>query len=472
MLDKKHIRLGITVFKVWFEVLLAVVFLSMATMYIPGGVFAGESGTQTQPGTEATAVTSAATEAKAAELVLDTAADRSAEPVTSTYGAGVQAERNSEAAYRIKPLQDKLTALNAAEIDAALAAYSDMGFHWSRKVVGKLASLDIIAGANGKFLPNNPVQADQFIKMAVCAMGYKIEQGTGYWAQPYIDTALSEGLVVKGEIADYKKPLTREQMARIIVRTTLKVDAKPDGKYDQYIIGKVTDYHAITDSLKQYVLDGYKLGLIAGTNNRFNPKATLTRAEAAAVIIRFLDMTERIPAKPGAGEIIKLNDSLGVPTEIYPGAIPELFTIAKVAQDAMPKAKGYVDYGIGTDGKYVYATLYKDKVSFEQSIYNFVAVFDIAYNQKDTIYAYTMQVWNDEVYKEYFPDYIREVLKTVFGNDAQKAITLHDKYMNMQYTRTDGLNEYTETRLNNRNTAFIRFDDMSFVIQIKLKGLK
>lgn len=421
MLDKKHIRLGTTVFKVWFEVLLAVVFLSMVIMYIPGGVFAGE---------------------------------------------------NSEAAYRIKPLQDKLAALNAAEIDAALAAYSDMGFHWSRKVVGKLASLDIIAGAYGKFLPNNPVQADQFIKMTVCAMGYKIERGTGYWAQPYIDVSIKEGIVIKGEFTDYKKPLTREQMARIIVRTTLKVDAKPDSKYDRYIIGKLNDYYAITDGLKQFVLDGYSMGMIAGFDNRFNPKDTLTRAEAAAVIIRFLDVTERKPMQPGTGEVIKLNDSLGNPTEIYPGAIPELFTVAKAAQNAIPKAKGYVYYGIGSDGKFVFANFYKDKASYDASIYNMIAAFDIAYNDKESTYAYDLTVWNDKVYKEYFPDYIREILKTVYENDAQKAIDLHDKYMNMKYTRTDGYNEYTETRLNNRNTAFIRFDDMKFAIQIKLKGLK
>lgn len=421
MLDKKHIRLGITVFKVWFEVLLAVVFLSMATMYIPGGVFAGE---------------------------------------------------DSEAAYRIKPLQYKLAALNAAEIYAALAAYSDMGFHWSRKVVGKLTGLDIIAGVNGKFLPNNPVQADQFIKMAVCAMGHKIERGTGYWAQPFIDTAISEGLVVKGEIADYKRPLTREQMARIIVRTTLKVDAKPDGKYDQYIIGKVNDYYAITDGLKQYVLDGYKLGLIAGSNNSFNPKDTLTRAEAAAVIIRFLDVTERRPMQPGAGEVIKINDNRNQQIDLYPGSIPESFYVAKAVQDAIPKAKGYINFFYSYDAKMVISRLYKDKASYDANIFNMVATFDIAYNTTEETYAYTLSVWNDEAYKELFPDYIKEILKTIFGKDAGKAIVLHDKYMNMEYTRTDGYNEYTNTEINNRNVVFLRFDDNQFAIQMKFQGLK
>lgn len=428
MLEKWQVWPGEIVFKKWFEVLLTIVILSIAATCIPGSVSAEE--------------------------------------------IGIQAETLNDTAYRIKPLQDKLAILSTDEIDAVLKAYGDMGSHWSRQVVGKLTGLDIIAGVNGKFLPNGLVQADQFIKMAVRIMGYKIEQGTEYWAQPYIDTALKEGIILKGEFTDYKKALTREQMARIIVRTTLKVNAKPDSKYDQYIIGKVNDYPTITDSLKQYVIDAYKLGLITGSDNKFKPKDTLTRAESAAVIIRFLDAAERKPMQPGAGEIIELNDSLGNPTEIYPGAIPELFAVAKAARDAIPKAKGYVDYFIGSDGKYVCAKLYKDKASYEASIFNRVAAFDIAYNLRDIAYTYTMQVWNDEVYKDYFPEYIREILKTVFGKDAQKAILLHDQYMNMQYTRTDGFNQYTETGLNNRNTAYIRYDDMQFTIQIKLKGLK
>lgn len=404
----------------WVEVLLALIILSIAFLCMPEGAFAAESDT----------------------------------------------------AYRIKPLQEKLSALSDFDINNVLAAYADMDSHWSRRVVGKLTGLDIIAGASGRFMPNDPVQADQFIKMAVRAMGYKIEQGTAYWAQPYIDVALSEGLITEGEFADYKAPLTREQMARIMVRTTLKVDEQPGSKYDQYIIGKVRDYSTISDSFKQHVIDAYKVGLATGSDNQFKPKDTLTRGEAATVIIRFLDVAERKPMQPGEEERIKLKDSYGNPTEIYPGAIPELFAIAKAARDAIPKAKGHVNYFIGADGKYVCAKLYKDKEALDQSIYNIIATFNIAYNQMDTTYSYNMQVWNDEVYKEKFPEYIREILKTVFEKDAQKAIALHDQYMNMQYTRTDGLNDYTKTTLNNRSTRFVRYDEMQFVVQAKLKGLK
>lgn len=216
--------------------------------------------------------------------------------------AATGATLDAETGYSVQPLLNDLKAMSAAEIDNNVNRYTDMDKHWSRQVVGKLTGLGIIAGYDGKFWPGNPVQVDQFIKMSVMAMGYKIEQGTDYWAQPYIDTALSEGLVEIGEFADYKRPLTREQMAKIIVKTLLKVEEKPDSQNEQYIMSKISDFMYIESEYKQYVLDGYKLGLIQGSGGKYHPQGTLTRAEAAAVIIRILDGTERKPTKPASEE--------------------------------------------------------------------------------------------------------------------------------------------------------------------------
>jgi len=375
--------------------------------------------------------------------------------------------------YRMKPLMDKLSEMSSADIESFVSRFPDLKGHWSRTVVGKLTGLGIINGMNdGKFYPQNKVQADQFIKMAVLAMGYKVPSTSGYWAEPFIDIALSEGIIKEGEIADYTKPLTRELMARMIVRTAMKRDEKPDDKYDQFIIGKISDYPKIDDNIKQYVIDGYSLGLLQGSDGKFNPKNTLTRAEAAAVIIRFIDVNERVPMRPSEDEIIMTKDSLGREVEVYPNATPELFTIAKAAQEAIPKAKGHVEYYIGADGVVIGPVMYISKESYEESIFNRIASFNIEYNYKNSVYAYQLTVWNDEAYKKYFADYMREILKTIFEDDGDKAIELHDKYMNSRYTRTDGYNDYTETILNNRNVVFLRYNDYQFGIQIKLKGLK
>jgi len=440
----------------YLEILMPLIIFSMTIFNFPGKVMADSL----EPAAEDVVET-----AEGAETGVDI-------EEVEEGGEGAAEEQLSETIYRMKPLQEQLAQMDAIAIEGNVNKFADMDKHWSRQVVGKLTGLGIITGYDGKFWPGNPVQADQFIKMSVMAIGYKIDQGTDYWAQPYIDAALSEGLVEKGEFSGYNKPLTREQMARIIVRTALKVDEKPDDQYDPYIIGKVSDYEQIADNLKQYVLDSYKLGLIQGSGNKFRPKDTLTRAEAAAVIIRILDTAERKPTAPGEDEMISFKDSLGNPTVIHPGSVTELFTVAKAVEAALPKAKGYVNFFIGDDGKYIGASMYKDKASYDRSIFGKVAAFQIAYNDSTATYAYTLNVWNDDVYEELFPDFTREIFKTVFEKDTQKAIQLHDQYMTQRYTRTDGLNDYTTTVLNNRKTSFLRFDDNRFAIQIKLKGLK
>ena len=66
---------------------------------------------------------------------------------------------------------------------------------------------------------------------------------------------------------------------------------------------------------------------------------------------------------------------------------------------------------------------------------------------------------------------MREILKTLFGEDSQKAIALHDKYMNLEKYKTDGSNYYETVRLNNRHTEFVGNPD-GFSMWIKLYGEK
>ena len=463
------------VYRKWIEVLLIIMVMNAAALYIPAGVSAEviDAGALVKE-TVAVASTEKVVAVASTGVAVVSVSSEGTGTGASVGGAGTGAVEISEAAYRIKPLQDKLSVMDIAAVEGYADRYTDMERHWSRTVVGKLTGLDIIAGFNGRFMPGDAVQADQFIKMAVMAMGHKIEQGTGYWAQPFIDTALKEGIVMKGEFTDYKLPLTREQMARIIVRTALKADKRPDAQYDKYLVGKISDYAKISDGLKQFVLDGYKIGLVQGSSGKFNPGGTLTRAEAAAVIIRILDVTERKPTVPGADEVIKLKDNLGNPMEIYPSSIAEYFEIEKVMQSAIPKAKGYVTYFYNPDGGEVCSVVYKSYEAWQQdSTINKIASFSSnnVYKDPDNSYAYTLSVWNRQLYKELFTDYIYEILKALYGKDASKAITLHDKYMNLTSSKPDGSSYYETPRINDRFTE-IRGGSSGFSMYIKLYGEK
>lgn len=384
-------------------------------------------------------------------------------------------ENATSLGYRIAPLQEKLAALTDQDIKKAYSKYPDMTKHWSRIYVGKLTSLEILSGMpDGTFKPDKPLQIDQFIKMAVSAMGYKPGQNKKYQAQPYIDIAIKEGIVLKGEFASYTKPITREQMARIIIRVTLLLDTNPGSKYDQYIIGKLKDYASIADNMKQSVIDAYKLGMLSySTDGKFRPKANLTRAEGCVVILRLLDKKERKPLAPGPDEIIKYKDPQGNWHEIYPGTVREYFDVAKSMYDNIHAATGYVVYGENESGG-IYAGLFEDETKYKDSYTNLIGSFNItpetsenSNNPNATVYQLT--VYNDELYKKFFVEYSHGILKTIFGKDAEKAIKLHDKYMNMKNNTLNRI--WEEAKLNNRKVAVLR-DSSGFSFKVSILGKK
>lgn len=375
----------------------------------------------------------------------------------------------------VADLQDRLSKITAADIENRLKSFPDMKKHWSRQYVGKLAILGIISGtSDGTFRPDNPIKVNEFLKMAVCAMGIMPEQKTKSLL-PYIDTAIRNGLVQKGEFSDYTKPITREQMAGIIVRLTLMVESSPGNKYDQYIIGKLKDYSTISASRRQSVIDAYKLGILTySKDGKFRPKATLTRAESSIVILKLLDKKVRTPLKPRTNEIIKDLDSQGSWQEMYPGPVREYFDVAKAMQNAIPKAKGFVSFGFNTSTGRVFASLYKDEKAYNENIVNVVAGWAISPETPDNANnpytsVYLLTVYDDDLYKSLFADYSHEVIKAIFGNDSVKAIALHDKYMNM---RNNTLNRvWEETKLNTRKTGAFR-DNVGFSFSASILGKK
>jgi S-layer homology domain. len=377
---------------------------------------------------------------------------------------------------RIKAIQDKLAALTEKDVEKAVSKYPDMAKHWSKTYAGKLTCLEIITGLpDGNFKPDKPLQVDHFIKMCISAMGLNPEKTAGYWAQPYIDLALQNGIVQKSEFTNYTKSITREQMARLIVRLALLVDTDSGDKYDQYITGKLKDYGTVTEKLRSYVIDAYKLGLFAyGKDGKFRPKESLTRAEGCVVILKFLDSEERTPLLPNSDEIITCQDLKGNTYEMYPGAIREYFDVAKALKKAILKAKGYVDFGFSTKDGHCYANLYKDETAFRNDMVNMIGTWDISpetpenkNNPDSTVYRLT--VYDDTLYKSLFADYSHEVIKTIFGKDANKATVLHDKYMNMRNNTLKRI--WEETRLNTRKTGVFR-DNTGFSFSASVLGKK
>ena len=170
-------------------------------------------------------------------------------------------------------------------------ALTDVQEHWAKESVGYLVELGIVDGfEDGTFKPEDTIQVDAFIKMVVTSLGHTLENGSFYWASTFIDKAKELGLVKEGEFATYERPITRAEMACMIVRALQ--EEYPDN-LDEYK-SLITDYDTIADIYQDYIVKAYAKGIITGyQDGSFKPEQNATRAEAAAMIVRMIDGEQR-----------------------------------------------------------------------------------------------------------------------------------------------------------------------------------
>lgn len=166
--------------------------------------------------------------------------------------------------------------------------------HWAYEYVTTLHSLDMINGVGGnKYAPNQGVTRTEFAKMVVDALGYEQEAAElkfkdashiKPWAQSYLETAVANG-ILEGYNDQTLRPnatVTRSEMLTILVRA---LDLPLDEQYEL----TYKDKDSIQPYAVKYVQTGTSFGLVQGNpDHTFAPKATTSRADAAAVIYRTL----------------------------------------------------------------------------------------------------------------------------------------------------------------------------------------
>ena len=352
------------------------------------------------------------------------------------YAVGSAEEYENETTLRIKPMQQKLAALTEEETDSILDSYGDMQSHWSRREVGMLTLIGIVNGYNGRFYPNDPVQVDQFLKMTVRSMGFTPGENTKYWAQNYIDIALQQKLITKGEFADYKRPITREEATRIIVKATLMKEEfpynDPYNNPDNLVRSKIKDYAEIKDENKQYVLQSYEIGLIRGSGGRFRPAATLTRAEAATIMIRYLDDASRVPFTPAENEVYTCVNYDGSVVTAWPPSKKEIIDAANAFRNVGQKSKGFVVSGFSEVGHVIFYDFYESEEKYkENSIINIqMAIYFNTIDDPSIMdNPYHIVLYDAEAVQRLHRDVVYEMFRFWFRGEADRAIAWFDRYL-------------------------------------------
>ncbi|MGN0149528.1 MAG: S-layer homology domain-containing protein [Clostridia bacterium] len=166
--------------------------------------------------------------------------------------------------------------------------------HWAEKEISELFKNGIISGDNGLRLSDNITRAE-FVTVMTRAMNLKLTDIlSGFadvlsddWYAPYVYTAMNNGLV-DGQDGVFRPNdnITREEMCKIIVSAmNSDIEANRDFIFD--------DDEDIGEWAREYVYKAYSAGIIYGMENGvFSPKSNAQRAQAFAVMSRFIKYTQ------------------------------------------------------------------------------------------------------------------------------------------------------------------------------------
>ena len=177
-------------------------------------------------------------------------------------------------------------------------AFSDVpDEHWASESIALFYDMGIVNGfGDGRFLPDNTVKREEFVKMLVCALDLEndiakcefADVKEDNWSYTYISSAYESGIVNGNDknnfgIGEY---LSRQDLAVMVYRAALNKGIKADSVAE--IFG---DDDVISDYAKDSVYALKNLKIINGyENNTFEPNSNSTRAEVVTILHRLLTL--------------------------------------------------------------------------------------------------------------------------------------------------------------------------------------
>lgn len=205
-------------------------------------------------------------------------------------------------------------ALAASMTASAFAAsnFSDVpSNHWATSYINKMADGGLIQGyGNGKYGPEDKLTIGQMAKLICSAKGYagKNANNSKYWAYGVVDYCINDlqCLPNLGAITsqNYDKNCPRELAFYMLEKG---LGAGPDAELTQKPLLTATDipdFASISNTYQDTILRAYQEGVCVGNDAKgtFNPKAALSRAQAATMFVRAGWTKAADVAETGEGE--------------------------------------------------------------------------------------------------------------------------------------------------------------------------
>lgn len=172
---------------------------------------------------------------------------------------------------------------------------------WYYEALEEVVGRGIIVGyPDNTFKPGNNISRAEFTKTIRVSLELDIVEGNSFvdtvahWAKDEINTAVENFIIDKSDYGytfEPNKNITRIEMAKMIVRAL--------GLDDEAVerAGEVTSFlddSSIQDTDKGYVVIATEKGIISGyTDRTFKPNGNATRAEAAQMLLKMLEVIEK-----------------------------------------------------------------------------------------------------------------------------------------------------------------------------------
>lgn len=173
--------------------------------------------------------------------------------------------------------------------------FSDINGYFAYDAIINLSRRGIISGySDGNFVPSGNITRAEASK--VIALTFKITgaSGSGFkdisendWFYQYVSPLENNG-ILKGTDGYFNPntPITREDMTVILARALKSLNKVVSGTYSFSDDGDISSY------AKESVSGFAAMGIVNGYDGKFNPKANITRGEAAAIVYRIIEKSE------------------------------------------------------------------------------------------------------------------------------------------------------------------------------------
>lgn len=184
-----------------------------------------------------------------------------------------------------------------AQPDAAVQFVDLEQAAWAEESILYLAEKGIINGdGNGHFYPNNSITREEFVKIISDAFALTDETAASSffdvnerWSEKYVASVERLGIVrgISETEFDPTGGLIRQDMAQIIYKIY-----RMAGYEENTASAIFQDQDKIADYAKNAVNVLYNAGIVNGTGENFEPRALVTRAQAAKIVYSLLLMEE------------------------------------------------------------------------------------------------------------------------------------------------------------------------------------